>query len=155
MQTIYYGAFPFSQPQPLEAWLPLPLPGVYVVQVFDPTWRPWPMRPLYFGESGDLSERGFPRSHHAYERWVREAGDASRLWVSAHFMRSSSAEDRRTVESRLIAQYDPACNRPTLAQLMFRRSFEVQSPLATLARAFPPPSLRPVSLSSLAGLGWK
>jgi hypothetical protein len=180
MRMIFYGGFPFSEPHGLETWWPLPLSGVYVVQTLDTTWQPWPLRPLYFGESGDLSGRGFPRSHHAYERWVREAGDASRLLVSVHFMLGRSAEDRRSLESRLIAQYNPPCNRPTLGELMFRmaRRDEITSlarlaqllpapsppgvslstPLARLAQLLAPPSRHPVNFSSLTGLstlGWK
>lgn len=64
-QGIMFGTYWFTEPQQIGAWDPPYLAALYAVLV--PDWRatPRPFRVIYFGESGNLSGRGFLLSHHA------------------------------------------------------------------------------------------
>jgi len=158
MANIVYDGFVFSPPALLHWWTAPRRPGIYVVQVLDGSCGPQPFRPIYVGQSGNLAERGFPHSHHAYDRWVREAGSEWALWISAHDWLWTTDEARRLVERRLIDRYNPCCNRETPLSY-FARFVEAQgreqrpSPsLGSLARLFPEPAARPGSLAGLLDL---
>ncbi len=64
---------------------------------------------IYFGESSNLSERGFV-SHHKRSCWINVAGSETRLYVCVHLMPNSTTEQRRKVEQACIQKHDGACN---------------------------------------------
>lgn len=45
----------FSEPAPLEGWIPPQFAGLYAVLSADPNWAPKAFRPLYFGEFGNTT----------------------------------------------------------------------------------------------------
>jgi hypothetical protein len=109
--SITWGNVKFDGPYPITNWDPPYRAAVYAIMMKpDSKNKPNTYRILYFGESSNLSERGFYRSHHKYDCWIREAGSESNLYIGIHLMPNSTAEDRKKVESTLISQYNPVCN---------------------------------------------
>jgi len=76
----------------------------------DPIYRPNSYRILYFGESSNLSERGFYRTHQKYRCWLEHAGSESNLYIGIYLMPDSTEQERRKVEAGLFEQYKPPCN---------------------------------------------
>ena len=109
---IRFGDILFSEPEALSgSTRPVGLiyrsPGLYVILAFDATYRPWPYRALYFGESENIRSRA-TTSHENYESWRREGGDL--LYLAFHEMPGSQQNKRQAIESGLITQYNPPCN---------------------------------------------
>ncbi|MCK4375784.1 MAG: hypothetical protein KAX19_10660 [Candidatus Brocadiae bacterium] len=108
--AIKLAGYDFDGPTRLTDWEPPYRAGVYCI-----CWRKKPdtepstYYPIYFGESSNLSERGFV-SHHKRSCWIREAGSESKLYVCVHLMPNSTAEGRGRVEQECIAKHDGACN---------------------------------------------
>lgn len=108
--TIKYGDVVFEGPYHANEWEPPCRAAVYVIAIPDKTWTPKGYRPVYFGESGNLSDRGFWRSHHRYRCFIGEAGSESNLYVGIHRMPDSTEDQRRKVEQTLVEKYKPKCN---------------------------------------------
>jgi len=109
--TIKWGDVEFEKPYSITDWEPPYRAAVYAIMMKrKPQEEPHKYTIVYFGESSNLSERGFYRSHHKYDCWVREAGSEDNLYIGIHRMPDSTDEQRREVESDLISQYKPACN---------------------------------------------
>ncbi len=107
--SIKFSDYVFSEPILLNDWEPPYKAGIYVILKYDSSCTPRPYSYLYFGESGNISERGFT-SHHARPCWIRNAGGEAKLYIATYLMPSSTAEERRAVEAKLIAYYQPVCN---------------------------------------------
>jgi len=106
---ILFGNVSFTEPARFEFFLPpFGSGGLYAIMVPDNSAKPRSFRAVYFGESGDLAKR-VCLTHEKYVDWVKEAGTAHDLYVSFHAM-SGSKDERVALESRLVAQYQPACN---------------------------------------------
>jgi hypothetical protein len=98
----------FTEPISLRAFPPLSGGGIYVVLVPDLNSRPRTYRPIYVGQTGDLSER-VCESHERFLDWVMEAGGVHRLYVAFHAMTAGKSV-RLAVENKLIGIYKPVCN---------------------------------------------
>jgi hypothetical protein len=117
--SIRFRNYIFEGPMSFASWSPPYRAGLYAVVVPNQLWTPLPFEPIYFGESGNMSERGFLRSHHCYGRWMIKAGSETNLYVALYLMSGSTAEQRRAIESVLIRHYKPSCNfMPVLAYLI-------------------------------------
>jgi len=108
--SVLFASYMFSEPVPFSLWNPPGEAGVYTVLVRDPKVKPKKYRPIYFGESGNLSEPGLLKTHPRYMCWLKEAGAESGLFVAVHPMPRSTADRRVAVAVELIEQYDPYCN---------------------------------------------
>jgi len=109
--SIIWGDISFDGPYPITDWEPLYRAAVYAIMMKpDSRNKPSTFRILYFGESGNLSDRGFYRSHHKYNCWIKNAGSDDNLYIGIHTMPNSSEEERQRVEAALIDQYNPVCN---------------------------------------------
>ena len=62
---------------------------------------------LYFGESGNLDDMGFWRSHHKYTCFIEKVRAESNLFIGIHAMPGSTPAERRGVEERLNDRYEP------------------------------------------------
>lgn len=110
--TITWGKISFDGPYPITKWDPPFRAAIYAIMIKpEPTSKPTTYRIIYFGESGNLSERGFYKSHHAYSCWIKQAGSESNLFIGVHQMPNSTQEVREKVEQKLISDYNPVCNR--------------------------------------------
>lgn len=107
---IYFANYQFSDPEYLLNWTTSEKSGIYAILVQDPTSRSKPYKAIYFGESEDMSERGYLKSHHRYDCWIREVGIETDLYISVFPMPDSTPEIRQGVEAFLIKYYQPACN---------------------------------------------
>jgi len=108
--TIKWEDVEFEGPYPITDWEPPYRAAVYAIMM-KPNPQAKAYKIVYFGESSNLSERGFYRSYHKYDSWIREAGSEGNLYIGIHRMPGSTAEERRKVESDLIlGPYKPACN---------------------------------------------
>jgi hypothetical protein len=108
--SINYGGIQFNDPVRVTEWLPPFRAGLYAILVPDQSASPKPFRAIYFGESSNLSERGFLRSHIRYNSWIREAYSNNNLYISVHYMPDSTQQQRMELEKRLIDTYHPVCN---------------------------------------------
>lgn len=108
--TIKWGEISFEGPYPATSWIPPRKAAVYAIMIKpDPKNKPQTYRILYFGESGNLSERGFWKSHHKYECFIKEAGSESNLYIGFHAMPGSTEDQRREIEKKLNDQYNSNC----------------------------------------------
>ena len=109
--TIVWGKskkISFEGPFEITKWDPPFRAAVYVIMVKGE--KEGYYRLIYVGESSNLSERGFYKSHHAYNCWIRIAGSESNLFIGVHKMPESTQEDRTKIEQQLISEYNPTCN---------------------------------------------
>jgi hypothetical protein len=107
IMTITWGDITFDGPFPATNWDPPHRAAVYAIMVKTND----KYRIVYFGESGNLSERGFWRSHHKFECFMEEAGnDEQKLYIGIHLMPNSTEADRKRIEARLVAQHSHLCN---------------------------------------------
>ena len=105
---IVIGNTRFSEPTQFSSILQPLGGGLYAILVPDSTAKPRPFRVVYFGQAGKLNDR-VTRGHEKYQDWLHEADSISNLHVSFHTMPGDEGE-RRSVEQKLIEQYQPACN---------------------------------------------
>jgi hypothetical protein len=109
--AITFNGWTFAGPYPLSVWQPPGSSGLYAILVPDSSAKPQPFRVIYFGQTGDFSERGFPSSHHAYRCWLREAGSPASVFIATYSAAGWSNADRRNTERYLVQTYQPSCNR--------------------------------------------
>ncbi len=110
--SIKWGDYNFQGPYKLNTWEPPRKAGIYaIIHKTDPKNKPRSYTIDYFGESGDLSDRGFPWSHHRKSCFISRAGFKDNVYIATHFMPGSSEQDRQKVERALLKQYNPYCNR--------------------------------------------
>lgn len=107
--SIVYSNYTFSEPVFLSNWNPPYEAGIYVILKYDSSFKPKPYKALYFGQSSNMSERGFS-SHHARSCWIRNAGSEDKLYIATYLIPNSKEPERLKVESKLIADYQPLCN---------------------------------------------
>ena len=100
---------PFTEPALFHLAPPPISSGIYAILMPDPSCQPRPYRVIYFGESNDFSAR-VTQEHERYDDWVTEAGGVANLYVAFCSTPYLREEQRRWVESDLIAGYRPACN---------------------------------------------
>jgi len=87
--SIIYDGTQFTEPVKLNTWEPPFRAGLYAILVPNQTVKPKAYAIVYFGESGNMSERGF-LSHHKRSCWIRQAGSESNLWISTYLMPNST-----------------------------------------------------------------
>lgn len=82
--------------------------GIYAILAPSDDWTPKKLRPIYFGEAGQLKRR-VCLSHEKYFEWKREAGTQD-LYVSFYLTLGKSDAQRKAIEEFLIGKYNPPCN---------------------------------------------
>jgi len=108
--NIIFGEYEFSEPTRIAKWEPPKAPGLYVILKPDLSGSPIPLKPIYFGQTGNFAERGFIKSHEKYKDWIREVIEDEQMFIAIHLMPGSTEEERKTIETELIAKYQPVCN---------------------------------------------
>ena len=114
MKSISYRGVLFSHPMSywdgnLHAYLP-DSPGVYAIQVGNALELPWPLEPIYFGETHSFRDRHVRNHHEGIARWLAHPVAAEGLLISYCEMPDSSKAVREYMEGLLIAHYMPVCN---------------------------------------------
>jgi len=100
----------FEGPYILINWTPPMRAGLYVILKKPyPVTQPDEYKEIYFGESGNLSERGFVKSHHSYDCWMENVKDESDLFIGIYYMPGSTDEQREEKEKILKSEYFPPC----------------------------------------------
>ena len=108
--TMTFGEYEFSKPVKIIEWEPPESSGLYAILKPDLSSSPLPVKPIYFGQTGNFAERGFLRSHEKYEDWLKEVPGEEYLTISICQMPGSTKEEREAIESKLIDEYHPVCN---------------------------------------------
>lgn len=103
----------FSEPEQLPRWKPPFMAGIYAILVDEPSGTGSGFRPIYFGETADMSESGLIQNHPLHDCWYKQTGSIYRLYIAIHEMADSSQVERQRVQTELIKQYRPICNEPT------------------------------------------
>ena len=106
--SIKCGNYSFDGPYQITAWNPPFRAGVYAIMIKGD--KPNTHKIIYFGESENLSVRGFVKQHHKYSSFISHAGAESNLYIGVYFMPTSTPSQRRTIESELVTQFSPDCN---------------------------------------------
>ncbi len=110
--SITWGDVEFEGPYLITEWQPPRRAAVYAIMKKPrPKTDPGTYAILYFGESGNLDDRGFYKSHQEYPCWKKEAGSDSDIFIGIHRMPDSTKKKRVSVEKKLIDQLNPVCNR--------------------------------------------
>ena len=111
--SISFADYLFSDPEQLLSWKPPYMAGIYAILMDDPSCTPVPFRPIYFGETNDMSESGLIQHHPLHDCWYKLTGSVYRLHITISEMPDSSSAERQRVQTELIKQYRPICNEPT------------------------------------------
>ena len=111
--SISFADYLFSEPERLLGWKPPYLAAIYAILVDDPSCTPVPFRPIYFGETDDLSAPGLIQRHPLHDCWYKQTGSVYRLYIAIFDMAESSLAERQQVQTELIKRYRPICNEPT------------------------------------------
>jgi len=106
--SIKWGNYSFDGPYQITNWNPPYRAAVYAIM--KETDKPETYGIIYFGETEDLSGRGFVEPHHKYPCFIDQAGAESNLYIGIHLMPNSTQQKRMIVESELISEYNPVCN---------------------------------------------
>jgi len=109
--TMTFDKYEFSKPVKITKWEPPESRGLYVILKPDlSSSPPLPLKPIYFGQTGNFAERGFIKSHKKYKDWIREVVEEEQILIAIYPMPDSTEEERKAIESKLINQYQPVCN---------------------------------------------
>jgi len=107
---IYFANYQFSEPESLTEWKTEDREGIYAVLTKDPQTKSQPYKAIDFGESGNLSDSNFLKSHQRFDCWIQEAGSGADLYIAAFHMPDSAPELRQGIVSFLVKYYHPVCN---------------------------------------------
>ena len=107
---IGFSGHNFSEPEQLVNWNPPCRAGLYAITVPDQSIKPKPFRVVYFGESGNMSERGFS-SHHKRSCWIKAAGRETNIYISTLLLPDATPFGRTNLEHTLVLKHKPVCNR--------------------------------------------
>ena len=107
---IYFANYQFSEPELLTDWKTEDKDGIYVILIKETTLKSQSYKAIYFGESGNLSDTSFIKSHHSYGHWIREAESEGNLYIATFSMPDSAPELRQGIVAFLVKYYHPACN---------------------------------------------
>ena len=108
--TITWGGIKFDGPTKATEWDPPQKAAIYsIMRKPDEKTKPNTYRIMYFGESGNLEERGFWKSHHKYECFKVKVGAVSNIYIGIHAMPGSTQDERKAVEDKLLEEYNPEC----------------------------------------------
>lgn len=109
--SIKLSGIEFEGSKPLIGWEAPNRAGIYAIFMRpQPQNDPNTYRVTYIGETGDFSDRGFPRSHHKFSCWKSAAGSEANIYVAIYLMPGSTEKDRMDLEQQLITAYKPSCN---------------------------------------------
>ncbi|MGI0007351.1 MAG: GIY-YIG nuclease family protein [Nitrosotalea sp.] len=109
--TIAIGNAQFTGPHFLTACPTGNSSGLYAIMIKpDPVSKPDDYTLIYIGETSNFEER-LTTSHHRYDCWKRQAGSEDKIFYGLHVMKSSTEAQRLDLESDLIQQHDPICNK--------------------------------------------
>src|SRR5262245_3010479 len=105
---IRFGNYLFSHPVPLGPFsLPQRSAGLYVVMMLDPTWGPWHLQPLFFGEFG--GQRQAWMSHTQQICCLRVAAGRT-LYVALFAVPQHRGWQVSQIKKELIERYLPVAN---------------------------------------------
>ena len=107
---IYFANYQFSEPAVITDWRTEEQVGIYVILVQDPKAKSQSYKAIYFGESQNLSDSGFIKSHQSYPCWIREAESEGNLYIATFPMPDSALDLRQSIVAFLVKYYHPVCN---------------------------------------------
>lgn len=108
--SIEIGNRVFDGPHLLKDWDPLNFPAIYAVLMKPDPNEHNTYQLLYICESSEFSKLKSGLDHPKYERWFKEAGFKSNVYIGAHVMPNSTFKDRKLLKNVLIDMYEPVCN---------------------------------------------
>lgn len=101
----------FDGPHLLKEWEPLNFPAIYAIMTKpDPENDPDSYQIIYLCESKELSKEKSYLKHPKYDCWFKIAGFKSNIYISAHVMPNSNADEREKLKNALITIHMPPCN---------------------------------------------
>ncbi len=107
---INYNKYYFTDPAQLVRWKASNYAGIYAILIPDKFCKPLSYRVVYFDETENFAKCGIDETHSKYSCWMTSALKKSNIYISVHYMRDSTAEQRQAVVSALIQKCQPSCN---------------------------------------------
>jgi len=107
---IYFANYQFTEPESIRDWQAEDKAGIFVILIRDSKSKSQTYRAIYFGESENLSDSGFIKSHHSYDSWIREAESEGNLYIATFSMPDSVSDLRQSIVFFLVKYYHPVCN---------------------------------------------
>ena len=105
---IRFADYIFSEPVPLTQSSSIPrVVGIYVVLVPDPTWGPWHLQPLLFGEFGGPRQESLNQEQQAC---CLRAAAGRTLYFAVYTLPLQHASELSRMKHELIEHYNPICN---------------------------------------------
>ena len=105
---IRFGDYVFSAPVPQGRFtLPPRSSGVYVVLMPDPTWGPWHLQPLFFGEYG--AQQG-PQMTAAQQMSCLRVAAGRTLYFAVYAVPEQHGWPLSEIKKELIKLYNPVLN---------------------------------------------
>jgi hypothetical protein len=105
---IRFGNYVFSPPAPLGRFsLPPRAEGLYVVMMPDPTWGPWHLQPLFFGEFGGQRQ---PWMSHTQQICCLKVAAGRSLYIAVCTVPRHRGWQVSQIKKELIEQYLPVSN---------------------------------------------
>jgi hypothetical protein len=105
---IRFADYVFSEPVPLTQFSSIQqLAGIYVVLVPDPTWGPWHLQPLLFGEFG--GPRQEPVNQEQQACCLRAAAGRT-LYIAVYTLPLQHTSELSRMKQELIEHYHPIGN---------------------------------------------
>jgi len=108
--NIIFDNHEFSTPKRIAKWEPPKAAGIYVILKPDLSSSPIPLKPIYFGQTSNFAERNLLKSHNNYKYWIKEVVSEDNIFIAVYKMLGSIEEERKTMETELIAKYRTVCN---------------------------------------------
>ena len=108
--SIVWGEISFDGPYPINNWDPPNRAGIYAI-MYKRNVDKNLYSLVYIGESANLNDRGFYRSHNKYYCWLSDAQLENNIFIGTYLMPDSTDDKRREVEADLIGRLNPVCNR--------------------------------------------
>jgi len=111
--SIQFGDYVFDEPVPFTKWQPPKQPCIYAVLVHDSRVKPKPFTIVFFGDSENLSDQSFFRSHIKYSCWLMQSGTEKNLFITLNKMPDTDPALRKKILNTLMKKYQPICNEVT------------------------------------------
>src|SRR5262249_30186143 len=109
---IRFGAYVFSNPVPLNRFMvPLHSAGLFVVLLPDPSWGPWRLQPLFFGEFGGHQDAHMSPAEQL--ACLKIAAGRS-LYVAMYAVPQQYESELSRIKRELIERYQPLSNQQSI-----------------------------------------
>ena len=103
--SISFDGREFSEPVKLNEWKAPYRPGVYAVLIHPDDDKNNCFKPIYFGETENISDTQYFLDLSEFNGWLQKAKSLDNLFISSYLMHKSTSDKRIILKSRLSEQF--------------------------------------------------